>query len=199
MHGALTRSTAETSRKAIHAAAGSGAAAVAWLAPPFAARALLLAAALLALAVDLLRLRVPAVQRRFHTALGHMLRPGELHTLTGATTLAVGAALAALLFPGRIAAIGILYAALGDAAAALVGRRFGRRYYRPGRSIEGTIAFFAATLAIGWAAPDAGFLAAAAAAAAVTLVEAAPLRVDDNLLIPVVGAAVYGAAIGLSI
>lgn len=197
---ALTPSaTAEAARKAIHAAAGAGAAAVAWFAPPSTARAVLLAAALVALATDLLRLRVPAVHRRFDATLGHMLRPAEHHALTGATTLAVGAAIAALLFPGRIAAIGILYAALGDAAAAIVGRRFGRRTYRPGRTIEGTAAFFATALAIGWAAPDAGLLGAAAAAAAVTLVEAAPLPADDNLLIPVAGAAVYRAVIGLPI
>src|SRR5690606_25092120 len=189
----------ETARKAIHAAAGAGAAAVAWFAPPSTARAGVLSAALVALATDLLRLRLPTVHRRFDATLAHMLRPAEHHALTGATTLAAGAAIATLLFPGPVAAIGILYAALGDAAAALVGRRFGRHTYRPGRTIEGTAAFFATTLAIGWAAPEAGFLAAAAAAAAVTLVEAAPLPADDSLLIPVAGAAVCGTVVGLSI
>jgi len=187
---ALTRAgTAETARKAIHAAAGAGAAAVAWFAPPSAARAVLLAAVLIALVTELLRARVPAVRRRFDATLGSMLRPAERRALTGATTLAIGAALAVLLFPGRIAAVGILYAALGDAAAALVGRRFGRHPYRPGRTVEGTAAFFAISLLIGWAASGAGFLAAIAVAAAVTLVEAAPIPIDDNVLIPVAGAA----------
>ncbi len=187
---ALTRAgTAETARKAIHAAAGGGAAAVAWIAPPSVARAVLLFAVLIALATELLRLRVPAVRRRFDSTLGRMLRPGERRSLTGATTLAIGAALAVLLFPGRVAAIGILYAAFGDAATALVGRRFGRHTYRPGRTVEGTAAFFAVCLLIGLAVPGAGVLAATAAAAAVTFVEAAPLPVNDNLLIPVAGAA----------
>jgi len=187
---ALTHTgTAETARKVIHAAAGLGAAAVAWFVPPAAARAILLCAVLIALVIELLRTRVPAVRCRFDATLGRMLRPAERRALTGATTLAIGAALAVLFFPGRIAAIGILYAALGDAAAALVGRRFGRHAYRPGRTIEGTAAFFATSLLIGWAAPGAGFLAAIAAAAAVTLVEAAPIPIDDNVLIPVAGAA----------
>jgi dolichol kinase len=187
---ALTRTgTAETARKVIHAAAGAGAAAVAWFAPPAAGRAVLVGAVLLALLIELLRTRVPAVRRRFDATVGHMVRPAERRTLTGATFLAIGAAFAVLSFPGRSAAIGILYAAFGDAAAALVGRRFGRHVYRPGRTAEGTAAFFSVTLLIGWATMDAGFVAAAVAAAGVTLVEAAPFPLNDNLLIPLAGAA----------
>jgi dolichol kinase len=188
----------EAARKAIHAAAGTAAALVAWFLPPLPARALLAAAALFALAMDLIRLRVPAADRRFRLAVGAMLRPAERRGLTGATMLALGAALTALIFPGRVAAVGILYAAIGDASAALVGSRLGRRTYRPGRTVEGTLAFFAAALAVGYAAPGTGLPAAAAAALAVTLVEAAPVPIDDNVTIPVAGAAAYRLAIWLA-
>ena len=187
---ALTRTgTAETARKAIHAVAGGAAATVAWIAPPSAARVVLLGAVAIALIIELLRMLVPAVGRRFDATLGSMLRPGERRGLTGATALAIGAALAVLFFPGRSAAVGILYAAFGDAAAALVGRRFGRLIYRSGRTVEGTATFFLVALLIGCTTLDATFLAAAVAAAVVTLVEAAPIPLSDNLLIPIAGAA----------
>src|SRR5690606_33678253 len=59
----------------------------------------------------------------------------------------------------------------------------------PGRTAEGTAAFFSVTLLIGWATMDAGFVAAAVAAAGVTLVDAAPFPLNDTLLIPLAGAA----------
>lgn len=182
----------------IHAIAGTAAALVAWLLPPLPARALLVAAAVVALAIDLIRLRVPGAERLFRRTVGTMLRPAERRRLTGATMLALGAALAALIFPGPIAAIGILYAAIGDATAAIIGSRLGRRAYRPGRTVEGTLAFFAAALAIGYVAPGTDLPAAAAAALAVTLVEAAPIPIDDNVTIPIAGAAAYLLAIWLA-
>ena len=188
----------EAARKVIHGAAGTAAALVAWLLPPLPARGLLIAAALVALAIDLMRLRLSGVDRLFRRTVGTMLRPVERHRLTGATTLALGAALAALIFPGSIAAIGILYAAIGDAVASLIGSRLGRRTYRRGRTVEGTLAFFAAALAIGYVVSGTDFAAATVAALAVTLVEAAPVPIDDNVSIPVAGAAAYWLAIWLA-
>lgn len=91
-------------------------------------------------------------------------------------------------------AAGLASLALGDGVGGLVGRRWGRRYYRvPGgkrKSFEGsaTVALFAAVGVVGAALwlglpITAGVVAVAALTAAV--VEALAPRSSDNLLIPV--------------
>lgn len=179
----------ERARKGIHIAAAFGAIAVIVLLPPTIARILLASTALLALAVEIARRKSPVFGSFFIHTFGALLKPGEHRRITGATTLALGFALASILFPPRIALLGILYAGLGDAVAALVGRRFGRIRTSTGKSLEGSLAFFVTALAAGWALPWLPFLPAAIAALVVTLVEATPLPGDDNLLIPIVGAA----------
>jgi phytol kinase len=96
--------------------------------------------------------------------------------------------------PGGRAALGagILVLAWGDAAAALIGRRWGRHRYRVGpgwRSLEGSSAMLlTSTLAIVvmgqiMGAPYSLLLVLAAAGAA-TLLEAASRWGADNLLVP---------------
>ncbi len=91
-------------------------------------------------------------------------------------------------------AAGLLALAWGDAAAALVGKRWGRRRYRVGegwRSLEGSAAMFAFSLvavaAAGLVVARRGYPAPVliAAAAAATLLEAGSRRGLDNLLVPV--------------
>lgn len=92
----------------------------------------------------------------------------------------------------RCIAGGILVLAWGDAAAALIGKRFGRHRYRAGsgwRSLEGSAAMFGFSLlalaATGALVPppfSAPVLAAGATVA--TAVEAGSRRGFDNLLVP---------------
>ena len=106
---------------------------------------------------------------------------------------------------GRLAAAaGILSLAWGDAAAALVGRRFGRHRYTVGsswRSIEGSLAMFVVTAIAIWAAaavleqpfyPVPLLLATSLLA---TLLEAFARRGFDNLLVPV-GTALFLWSLG---
>src|SRR5690606_29012949 len=80
---------------------------------------------------------------------------------------------------GRTAlAAGILVLAWGDAAAALIGRRWGRHRYRVGpgwRSVEGSAAMCIVAIIA---------LLVLAAAGAATLLEAASRWGADNLLVP---------------
>lgn len=187
----------ETARKTIHIAAAVVATGITWRAPHRVAVAVIAGAALLALTIELARMYVPLIRRAFYRAFGFMLRPHEAHRLTGATTLAVGFAAAVLLFPPHIAAIGLLYAGIGDAAAAIIGRRWGRHRTARGKSLEGSAAFFVTAVLAGWAAPAIGVLPAVLAAFATTLLETASPPIDDNLYLPVVAAAAAWAAVGL--
>lgn len=179
----------EAARKLIHLAAAGIAAGLAWILPGAPRRALFAAVAIFALAIDVGRLSLPGLRRRFLHIFAPMLRGKEYHRLTGATTLAVGFMAAVVLFPREAAVTGLLTAAAGDAASALVGRPLGRHRYSGGKSLEGSLAFLLVAFLVGSALPALGPGHAAVLALGLALLEALPLPFDDNLLIPVAGAA----------
>lgn len=141
------------------------------------------------LVLDGLRLRTKAASGTF-ARLAPYLRPAEragpvvaVHLLTG-----TGALLAAIA-PRPLAATAIAYLVIGDAAAALAGRRWGRRRWGK-KSLEGSLACFLACLGIGALTLPQHPAAVVGGALAATLAEALPVPVDDNLSVPLVGAAV---------
>ncbi len=175
---------AERARKLIHIVASISAAVVALFAPAAAVAWLLLGAFLVAIAVEEARRHNEAAGRVFNRAFGGMLRPGEAQGITGATTLAAGFTIAALILPQNFAAAGILAGGLGDAAAALIGRRWGRFRLRSGKSLAGALACFAAALPAAWIIPGIDFPAAITTAVAAAIFEILPLPFDDNLWLP---------------
>jgi dolichol kinase len=187
----------EILRKSVHITVSLSAIAIVWYLPTTIARVLFCSAAIIAVTIDVLRLRVPAVQRIFTRYFASLMRSHESRRITGATTLAIGVAVVVLLFPKTFAVAGLLYAGLGDAAGALVGRAIGRHKFPWGKSLEGSIAFLCVAFIIGWVLPGIGFLPALIAALAVTPIEAAPLSFDDNLIIPICGASATWAAVAL--
>lgn len=108
------------------------------------------------------------------------------HFVMGPVTLGLGALLALLLYPSPAAAIAIYALALGDGFAGLVGKFFGR--WRPaflcGKSIEGSLACFAAVLISAYGVSQ-NFRVAFIAALTAMAVEALPLDDYDNLALPV--------------
>lgn len=165
-----------------------------WLAPrPLALAGLggLLVAALL---TEWARLRLRWARYHFLRLTRTLLRSHERGGLAGATYLVLAYFLAALLFPRPVAVLAMLYIGLGDAAAALVGRRWGRRRARWGKSLEGLGAAFAVNLLVGLLLPGVAWPAALLGAAAAALLEFLPLPLDDNLRVVLGGGAVLWAA-----
>jgi dolichol kinase len=189
----------EAGRKSLHVAAALSAAATLAAAPPPLHLPIFLAAFGTAALVEAARFRSLSAAGAFERVFGPLLREPERHRPTGATTLAAGFALAVLLFPAAAAALGILVAGLADAGAALAGRRFGTRRIAAGRTLEGSTACFAIAFAVTWAFPGFGMAAAALIAGAVTVAEALPFRVDDNIFLPpiVAGVATLLGAVGV--
>ena len=116
-----------------------------------------------------------------------LLKAEEDRRITGATYMVIGGLIAFLLFDTVVAVSAMLFLALGDPAAALVGRRMpGPRLF--GKSPVGTAAFLAVSLLVvavlvgsgrfpyHWALLVGGAVAAS--------VELAPVPPDDNLTIP---------------
>ncbi len=136
---------------------------------------------------ELLRMRgitVPLIS--WVTARAARLRD-DGHFVTGPITLGLGALLAVLLFPPAPAKIAIFILAFADGFSSLVGKTLGkiRLPLTQGKSLEGsitcfTLSFLSAYLVSGRAG---GSLVIALVA---TIVEAAPTKDWDNILLPLV-------------
>ena len=107
------------------------------------------------------------------------------HFALGPVTLGLGALLALLLFPPRVAAVAVYALAFGDSAATLAGRCLGR--IRPaflaGKSIEGSLACFAVTALAGFLVLS-DWRTALAVGVASMAAEAFSPKDFDNLLLP---------------
>jgi len=145
---------------------------------------------LVVLAVDITRLRVPAFNQFIQTRLSSFIRKNEANKITGTAPYVLGIGLTLLFYRTDIATAAICFLAFGDVAATTVGERYGRTKIVGDKSLEGTLAFAVIAVASGLALTVAGvrlapglIVAGAMVAAGVELV---PLRVNDNLVIPVV-------------
>jgi len=145
---------------------------------------------LVVLAVDITRLRVPAFNQFIQTRLSSFIRKNEANKITGTAPYVLGIGLTLLFYRTDIATAAICFLAFGDVAATTVGERYGRTKIVGDKSLEGTLAFAVIAVASGLALTVAGvrlapglIVAGALVAAGVELV---PLRVNDNLVIPVV-------------
>ncbi len=147
------------------------------------------------LIVDLLRHYYSGMTSLFQRYfLGTVLREKERNTLMGSTYFLFSSILAILFFPKPIAIASLLFLILSDTAAAIVGKWIGRvRIF--GKTLEGSLAFLLSSLFIVWVYPDLNRFWGSLAALGATLIELFPIRVDDNLAIPLVAGAImfFGA------
>jgi dolichol kinase len=165
-----------------------------------AALTILVPMTVLVVANDLARLYLPPVGRFYEQIFSSILRSHERNDhgrrLTGASYVLISAALCVWLFPKVIFLTAFAILIVSDSAAALVGRRMGRRPFLA-KSLEGTTAFFVSALIVVGLAPKlvyspAEYAIGAAAALLGAIVEAAPQAVDDNLAIPLaIGTALW--------
>lgn len=134
--------------------------------------------------------RMNAVLMRLFAPVAHA---HEAHEVNSSTWYVSALLLMALFAPLHAAELGVIVLAFADPAAGLIGRRFGRTRIRPGRSLEGTLAFVAAgTAAAGaWlvfhhgASLSTAALVAGAGAVAGAVAEIVVTKLDDNFAIPV--------------
>lgn len=143
--------------------------------------------------VDRVRIAYPeAVARRAPWVNRLFVRAEEQVRESAMIPYAIAVLLTILTVPKRAALVGIYTLAVADPLAAMVGIRYGRRRIAHNRSLEGSLVFFAATLLIaglvlGWGS-NVSTLAIVWAAGAIGLgaavCEALPLRIDDNLTVP---------------
>jgi dolichol kinase len=105
----------------------------------------------------------------------------------------LGQTLTALVFPAPIAVTAMTFGVVGDSAAAIIGTRYGRRRFLRGKSVEGSLACFAASFIGGgvWFLLPLPIVAAGALTTAFS--EAVDSHINDNLIIPLAAACVMFA------
>ena len=144
--------------------------------------------------LDRIRIAYPeAVARHAPWVNRTFVRAEEQVREAAMTPFAIAVLLTILAVPKLAALIAIYTLAIADPLAAIIGIRFGRRRLAHNRSLEGSLAFFAATvviaaLVLSWG-TAASTLTIAAAAAVIGVAAAGcellPLRIDDNLTIQI--------------
>jgi dolichol kinase len=161
------------------------------------------------LLVDFMRLRVTSLKGVFIVLFGSLLRRREFTSLTGGSYLMLAAMTCMLVFgagpSGRVSGVfiaAISFLALGDTAAAIVGLSFGRiKIFR--KSLEGTLAGLVVCIGVAWVVSrlpgldfpiGIGILGAVSA----SLVEALPIEVNDNVVIPLLSGAVMMVALQIA-
>ncbi len=159
---------------------------------------LLGAGALLSLALDASRPRSVGLNRLFLKVFSPILKESEATEITGATWFLVAAFFAFYFFGAAVAVPVLLFVAVGDPAAALVGARLPGPRYR-GKSPGGVLAFVSASLGIWAVVSVAGYgawsWAVIIAAVTAALVEFAPFPLDDNLTVPLIAGGVMTLAV----
>ncbi len=182
-------------RRVFHLTAGSLIAVGVLVSPQELAQWALIAATLLMVAFEAARAAPPGA----HDTLARRLplfKATEREQITGATFMTLAATLLVFVFDRATSALALLFLAVGDPCAALIGVR-DRRLRVFGKSLIGAAAFAVAAMTAGALAslhPDAALTWRMAAGAAVAaLAELAPLPVDDNVSVPVASAGVMAA------
>ncbi len=153
--------------------------------------------ALLGVVLDVLRAGKAPLNHWIVTFFGSLMRPREKEqtqgriVINGATWAMLSAFILVLVFPVQVAAFAFTIFMLGDAVAALAGRRLGRiRLGKSSKTLEGSLAFLVTGLLTSLIFPGIYFWHGAVASLAACIAEALPLPLDDNLRVPLVAAAI---------
>jgi len=134
-----------------------------------------------------IRLRNPAFNRRLVKKLGDVYRESEANSISGLPWTLSGSFFTMLLFPDKnIVVVSLMYLALGDASAALVGKRIGKRKIFWEKTLEGSLACFLVCFMIGLFFFEIPVAFAGALAAAV--IELFPWALNDNFWMPIISA-----------
>ena len=143
--------------------------------------------------LEVSRRRSRRVNDWFTSRFSVLLKESESSQILGSTYLLAATLLAFLLFDRDVAVLALLFLAVGDPMAALVGERYGRARIRK-KSVEGSLAFMAGAALVGWVliagGLDISLWVVMSGAAVAALVELLSLPPDDNITVPLVAGAV---------
>jgi dolichol kinase len=147
--------------------------------------------ALVSILIDLSRFRGWPLWRWLSKILSPIIRDHEVKGgFTGASYILSTSAVTMILFPKEIAVAAITFIIIGDTAAALIGRPWGKHKIIGKKSVEGSSACLVSLILVSFLIPGLPTAAAIPGAIAATLAETFSGKIDDNLAVPIVSGAV---------
>ncbi|MDH5476785.1 MAG: SEC59/DGK1/VTE5 family protein [Nitrospinota bacterium] len=146
--------------------------------------ALVVAAMVIWVGADLFRLYNPAFNQFAMKVIGPLLKTKEATQITSSSYILIASSFAILLLPWQIACASLFFIALGDPAAAVVGKLFGSIRFGNDKSLEGSVAMFVVCLWTGIYITKSVEIALVGALVA-ALTELYSFGLDDNLAVPI--------------
>jgi dolichol kinase len=153
--------------------------------------------------IDIFRLKLKKFNNFYLYVLNPILRKHEKinkkSIFTGGTYIVIGYLICILVFPKEIAIASMFIAAYSDTAAAIIGKVYGRIFVKS-KTVEGSIAFFVVGVFVVLFTPKytqneneiyIGFLALLIT----TIYELIPVRLDDNIFVPLFFGLTYFALV----
>jgi dolichol kinase len=158
-----------------------------------------LAAAIAVVAsLELLRFNVPKFNEFFCDNFKGFYRPDEAKKVSGLLGTLAGALITVLSFSNKYMVFAsFLYLSFGDSSAALVGKTIGKHKTLFGKSLEGSLACFAACFICGLFIFNWKFALLGAFAA--TIIEAIPWKINDNFWMQIINAAILTVFSGVMV
>ena len=148
-----------------------------------------------AIMIDIVRLRKLPLHGFLNRLLGSVLRDHEEEDFAGASYILSASFLSILLFQKSLAIAAISFIILGDIAAALIGRRFGKTkipwsptkvnpFGNDRKSLEGSLSCLLMCLVVAMVIPQLPLWIGIIGAVTATLAEGISLPINDNFSVP---------------
>ena len=149
-----------------------------------------------AVALEIGRWRFSALNGWFQARFGVLMKQSESSAVLGSTYMAAASLIVYLFFEKELAILALMYIAVGDPLAGVLGKRFGRVKIGS-KSVEGTVAFAMGAGAVGCGMVAGGldvpYWVALGGAGVGAAMELLPSPLDDNLTVPPVSATLMWA------
>jgi dolichol kinase len=151
--------------------------------------------------IEIVRLKIPAMNKLLLARFPSFVRKSEEHSLTGTIPYILGVSLSYYAYSVPTATAAVCFLAFGDVAATTIGERYGKRKIKD-KSLEGTAAFVVVAVAIGCALllfyPAYPLWVMVLGALTAAGIELLSLAVNDNFAIPIIAGAVMEFALRFS-
>lgn len=146
--------------------------------------------------MDIVRIKIPSLNKYILKAMGPIIRKGEVNSFSGLPFYALGVSICFYFFTEKIAILSILFLVFSDPISSYFGIRYGTVKILPNKSIQGSVAGFCICYVItliyclyyGYVSMNLIFFALLAGVIG-SVSELLSVFIDDNLTIPVVSGA----------